>query len=53
MKKVVEKLLEKFEYVSLLASDCQGQQVTVSIGILYGEKRGELNGLPKLDKKHP
>ena len=30
LKKLVEKLLEKFEYVSLLASDCQGQKVTVS-----------------------
>ena len=30
LKKLVEKLLEKFEYVSLLATDCQGQQVTVS-----------------------
>ena len=30
LKKVVDKLLEKFEYVSLLASDCQGQQITVS-----------------------
>ena len=33
--------------------DIAGQQVTVSNGILYGEKRGELNELPKLDKKHP
>ena len=30
LKKLVEKLTDKFEYVSLLATDCQGQQVTVS-----------------------
>ena len=30
LKKLVDKLSEKYEYVSLLASDCQGQRVTVS-----------------------
>ena len=30
LKKLVDKLLEKYEYVSLLASDCQGQVVTVT-----------------------
>ena len=30
LKKLVEKLTDKFEYVSLFATDCQGQKVTVS-----------------------
>ena len=30
LKKVVEKLNEKYEYASVLASDCQGEKVTVT-----------------------
>ena len=30
LKKIVSNLSEHFEYVSILASDCQGQEITVS-----------------------
>ena len=30
LKKIVEELSKKFEYVSILATDCEGQQINVS-----------------------